>query len=186
MNRFHRSTTAIAIATALILGLAAPVLAASKDEEREHIDQTSKDTLRELFTDSPKAKELYDKSYGIAVFTNIKVSLGISGGGGSGVAINRQTKEKTYMKMGTAGVGFGFGGQKYKVVFLFQSSKAFENFVEKGWQAEAAANASAGTAGANAAAGFVNGVAIYQITEAGLMASADISGTKYWKNGKLN
>ena len=34
--------------------------------------------------------------------------------------------------------------------------------------------------------GFVNGIAIYQLSDAGLMASADIAGTKYWKNKKLN
>lgn len=178
-----RST--IALLSVLLLCLANPLLA-DKQADRDHIDQNSKDALRELFEGSPKAKELYDGSYGVAVFTNIKVSLGISGGGGSGMALNRQTKEKTYMKMGTGGVGFGFGGQKYKVIFIFQSSKAFDNFVKSGWQAEASANASAGTAGANAGTGFVNGVAIYQITDTGLMASADISGTKYWLNSKLN
>jgi hypothetical protein len=29
-------------------------------------------------------------------------------------------------------------------------------------------------------------MAIYQITDKGLMALADIAGTKYWKNKKLN
>jgi hypothetical protein len=29
-------------------------------------------------------------------------------------------------------------------------------------------------------------VAIYQLTQAGLMLQADISGTKYWKYKKLN
>jgi hypothetical protein len=33
---------------------------------------------------------------------------------------------------------------------------------------------------------FHNGLAIYKMNEAGLMASADVSGTKYWKNKKLN
>jgi hypothetical protein len=29
-------------------------------------------------------------------------------------------------------------------------------------------------------------MAFYQLTEGGLMLQADISGTKYWKNKKLN
>jgi hypothetical protein len=33
---------------------------------------------------------------------------------------------------------------------------------------------------------FVNGLAVYQLTESGLMANADIAGTKYWQNKKLN
>ncbi|MEE4274069.1 MAG: hypothetical protein V2I67_20495 [Thermoanaerobaculales bacterium] len=54
------------------------------------------------------------------------------------------------------------------------------------WQADASAQAAAGTAGAGAKSGFVNGIAIYQLTDKGLLASADIAGTKYWKNKKLN
>ena len=46
--------------------------------------------------------------------------------------------------------------------------------------------ASAGTNAAEVKTGFVNGIAIYQMTEKGLMANADIAGTKYWKNDKLN
>ena len=34
--------------------------------------------------------------------------------------------------------------------------------------------------------GFVNGLVIFQLTDAGLMASADVAGTKYWKDGNLN
>ena len=42
------------------------------------------------------------------------------------------------------------------------------------------------TTGAEAKTDFSNGMAIYQITDKGLMAFADIAGTKYWKNKKLN
>ena len=39
---------------------------------------------------------------------------------------------------------------------------------------------------ADAKTNFVNGLAIYQLTEKGLMLNADIAGTKYWLNDKLN
>ena len=90
------------------------------------------------------------------------------------------------MKMGTVGVGLGLGAQKYQVIFLFQDEKTFRNFVDKGWQADASAQAAAGTAGVGGQSGFVNGIATYQLTDKGLMASADIAGTKYWKSKKLN
>jgi lipid-binding SYLF domain-containing protein len=90
------------------------------------------------------------------------------------------------MKMGTAGIGLGLGGQSYQVVFFFQDKQTFDNFVEKGWKADASAQAAAGSEGANATTGFKNGIAVWQITDKGLMASADISGTKYWQNKKLN
>jgi len=150
------------------------------------ISETADDALKALFAENAKAKELFDGSHGWAVFDNLKLAFGFSGGGGDGVAVEKATDKRTYMKMGTVGVGFGLGANKYQVVFFFQDSQTFNNFVNKGWQADAGATASAGTNAAEVKTGFVNGIAIYQMTEKGLMANADIAGTKYWQNDKLN
>jgi lipid-binding SYLF domain-containing protein len=157
-----------------------------QESKRMQLDETAEEALQTLFAEHPKAKDLYDKSFGWAVFDNLKLAFGFSGGGGNGVAKAKESGAKTYMKMGTAGVGFGLGVNKYQVVFLFQDSQTFDNFVNNGWQADAGATASAGTSAAEVKTNFVNGLAIYQMTEKGLMANADIAGTKYWKNDKLN
>ncbi len=157
-----------------------------RQAKRDKIDEIAQETLDELFEENPVAKKLYKKAYGYAVFDNIKISLMITGGGGRGVAVNRKTDERTYMKMGTAGLNIGLGGQKYQVVFFFETQERFDEFVDKGWEADASANAVAGPYGKNAEATFRNGMAFYQLTEAGLMLQADISGTKYWKADKLN
>jgi len=183
----------IALLTVLALALPATSVFAQDDwksmkqeSKAMKIKESAKASLNELFADNPKAKELYAKSYGWAAFSNLKLALGFSGGGGNGVAVVKETGQKTFMKMGTAGVGIGLGVNKYDVIFLFQDSKTFNKFVEKGWQADAGATAAAGKAAADVKTNFVNGLAIYQITEKGLMANADIAGTKYWKNDKLN
>jgi lipid-binding SYLF domain-containing protein len=169
----------------LAMGFAMSANADSPDEKRAKIDAMADDALAELYAANAGAEELSAKAYGWAVFDNLKIAFGISGGGGSGVAVST-AGERTYMKMGTGGIGFGIGGQKYQVIFLFQNESTFRSFVDKGWQAGASAQAAAGADGANAGAAFQNGVAIYQMTEEGLMASADISGTKYWKHDDLN
>lgn len=156
------------------------------EQKRAKIDHTAQTSLDRLMGQSKGAKALYDNSFGYAVFDSTKVALGLTGGGGTGVAVEKTSGERTYMKMGSAGIGFGIGAQVYQVVFLFQTEAAFRQFVDKGWEAEAQANAAAGTAGANVASSFTKGIAVFQITEGGLMASADVSGTKYWKNKKLN
>ena len=157
-----------------------------QESKRMQLDETAEEALQTLFAEHPKAKDLYDKSFGWAVFDNLKLAFGFSGGGGNGVAKAKESGAKTYMKMGTAGIGFGLGVNKYQVIFLFQDSQTFDNFVNNGWQADAGATASAGTSAAEVKTNFVNGLAIYQMTEKGLMANADIAGTKYWKNDKLN
>ncbi len=154
--------------------------------KRDVIDATAAEALQKLLDKSPSAEELFKKAYGYAVFDNLKIAFGISGGGGNGVAVNKKTGQRTYMKMGTAGIGLGLGGQKYQVIFFFADRATFDRFVNKGWEADASAQAVAGSSGANATTDFRNGMAVYQMTEAGLMAHADIAGTKYWKNDKLN
>ena len=189
-----KSATSIAAVAALVCVLLAtsPVSAEEswkslkRESKRMKIDETAKDALNALFAANPKAETLYELSYGWAVFDNLKLAFGFSGGGGNGVAKVRASGEKTYMKMGTAGIGVGLGINTYQVVFLFQDSRTFRNFVDNGWQADATASAVAGQAGAEAKTDFSNGMAIYQITDKGLMAHADIAGTKYWKNKKLN
>jgi len=190
-----RKTAIYLVALLTIAALALPATSVFAEEDWKSMKQESKamkikesakESLNELFADNPKAKELYKRSYGWAAFANLKIAFGFSGGGGNGVAVVKETGEKTFMQMGTAGIGVGLGINKYDVIFLFQDSQTFDNFVNKGWQADAGATAAAGKAAADVATNFTNGMAIYQITEKGLMAFADIAGTKYWKNDKLN
>ena len=157
-----------------------------QDSKAAKLDNTAEESLLTLFAENPKTRELYLRSYGWAAFDNLKLALGVSGRGGNGVAVVRATGDKTYMKMGTAGIGVGLGVKKYQVVFFMQDSQTFDQFVDKGWQADAGAGAVAGKAGVEVMTDFVNGLAVYQLTEKGLMANADIAGTKYWKNKKLN
>ena len=196
MPSIRRAVT-VTVAAAVILTLAWPATAVAEEQtpewkslkrgaKRAKIDEMAQQTLDELFAKSIKAESLYEKAYGWAVFDNYKLAFMFSGGAGNGVAVDGETGERTYMKMGTVGVGFGLGGQKYQVVFLFQDKGTFVNFVERGWQADAGATAAAGTEGVNPSTGFINGLALFKLTDAGLMAAADIAGTKYWKNKKLN
>ena len=156
------------------------------EEKRQKIDAMAREALDKLLKESPKAKELYGKAYGYAVFDNLKLGLLFSGSGGKGVAVKMETKKRTYMSMGSAGVGLTVGGQKYQVVFLFADSTTFNNFVEKGWAATGAASAVAGEVGAGTTSNFVNGIAYYQMNTHGVMATADIAGTKYWKDKDLD
>ncbi len=154
--------------------------------KQEKIDTMANQSLHEVLARSPKAKALYDEAYGWAAFSDLKVALGLSGAGGKGVAVNKETGQRTYMDMGSAGAGFQLGVKKYEVVFLFENRETFENFINNGWSAGAGASAIGGTAGGGVQASFVNGIAAYELTKGGLMASADISGTKYWKSDELN
>ena len=157
-----------------------------RDAERAKINEVAQEALDRLFSEKASAKDLFDQAVGWAVFDNTKVAFGLSGGGGKGVATAKASGKKTYMKMGTGGVGLGLGVNKYQVIFFFQDETTMANFVDKGWQADAGATASAGKEAAEAKTNFSNGLAIYQLTEKGLMLNADLAGTKYWQDKDLN
>jgi len=155
-------------------------------DRRAAIDTMAWDTMERLFMENDSARALATHAKGWAVFDSFKAAFIVSGGGGVGVAVDEDSGERTYMKMGTGGIGLGVGGQSYQVVFLFEDRATLRRFVDKGWAADASANAVAGTSGRNHDASFNHGVAVFQLTNKGLMAQVDISGTKYWKHRKLN
>ena len=178
-------TTLRFLCVALLLTAVPLALAEGEDKQtkkRGKIDARSSAILDEVLGEGAKAKDLFGKAIGYAIFDNTKVALGLSGGGGSGVAVDKSSGTRTYMKMGTGGVGLGIGVKTYQVIMLFEKEKVFQNFVDNGWQADAQAGAAAGSAGAAAETTFHNGMAVFVRTKKGLMASADISGTKYWQS----
>jgi lipid-binding SYLF domain-containing protein len=163
-----------------------------KEKERTEIRQMSQDTLARLYKAEPPAKAAVEKAYGYAVFSNtgIKILLGGSGNG-KGVAIKNQDKTETFMKMFEIQAGLGMGVKKFKVVFVFDNQKAFDGFVNSGWefggQADAAAKTSPEKGGSMAGAASVSeGVWMYQLTDKGLALELTGKGTKYSKDNDLN
>lgn len=178
-------TQRVMLVLTLILALVPAISLANeakKAEKRAKIDSRSNKILHEVLSENENARELHAEAVGYAVFDNTKAALGLSGGGGSGVAVDKAGGKRTYMKMGTGGIGLGIGVKTYQVIMLFENEKVFKNFIDNGWQADAEAGAAAGTKGAGVKTTFHEGMAVFVRTKKGLMASADVSGTKYWQS----
>jgi lipid-binding SYLF domain-containing protein len=163
-----------------------------KEKERTEIRQMCQQTLARLYKLQPSAQAAVQKGYGYAVFSNtgIKILFGGSGNG-EGVAINNSTKSETFMKMFELQAGLGMGVKKFKVVFVFDNQKAFDGFVNSGWefggQASAAAKTSPEKGGSmQGAASVADGVWMYQMTDKGLALEITAKGTKYSKDDDLN
>lgn len=162
----------------------------SRNERVERI-KTSNETLQLLYKYAPEAKNMILRSYGYATFSNVGVNLVLfSAEGGKGMAHNNKTGVNTYMNMASGGVGFGLGVKDFRAVFLFENKKAYDTFVNSGWEANAQADAAAKydqSGGAlNAAETVAPGIRLYKLTQNGLALQATIQGTKYWKDEELN
>jgi len=158
----------------------------AKVEQRKlEIDTAAQATLDELMSAHANVRDLYNRAAGHAVFTVTKAGFIVSGGGGNGVAVNKATGQHTYMRMGTGGIGLGVGGQRYNLVMLFETEDRLNKFLAGGWDSSASAEAAAGQEGVAVRSSFIDGMAFYQITDKGLMAWADVSGTKFWVTDEL-
>jgi lipid-binding SYLF domain-containing protein len=183
------------IAIVCLLAIASLAVAddeADKEKERSEIRQMSQETLARLYKAEPSAIAAVQNAFGYAVFSNTGVKILFGGSGnGEGVAINNQTKSETFMKMFELQAGLGFGVKKFSVIFVFENKKAFDDFVNSGWefggQTSAAAKTSPEKGGSmEGAASVSDGVWMYQMTDKGLALELTGKGTKYSKDKDLN
>lgn len=172
--------------------LAVAAAADDKGRERTEIRKMSHQTLARLYKAEPSAKSAVQKAFGYAVFSNTGVKILLAGSGrGKGLAVNNRTKAETFMKMLELQAGLGFGVKKFRVIFVFDNQKAFDGFVNSGWefggQASAAAKTSPEKGGSmQGAASVSDGVWMYQLTDKGLALELTGKGTKYSKDDDLN
>ena len=183
-----------ALATVTLVGVSAQdrdhddddqVAASGLAERRQEILDMSKAALNELRKDK-SAAQLLDTAYGHAVFDTTKGGLIVTGAGGTGVAMRKNGSNPIYMHMGSGGVGLGAGLENYKFIVLFENEDTYKRFIDGEWSGGATAQAAAGRAGAAVVGKFNNGVAVYHITDKGLIAQADVSGVRFWPSDRLN
>ena len=185
--------TVIGIAMAAGLGFADVALGKdpTKAEQQAAIRKEAQATLAKLYQVKPSAKAAIQKAAGYAAFDNFGMNLLIlSTARGKGVAVDNGRKTETFMKMLSGGVGIGIGAKDFRLVFVFQTKEALNNFINSGWDADAHAEAMAksGKKGGalEGAITVAPGVSVYQLTEKGLALEATLQGTKYYKEDSLN
>lgn len=78
--------------------------------------------------------------------------------------------------------GWGF----VKVSCVFPGKFSHDNFVTKGWDAGAGADAVAGKDAESLALRLPDGTRVHKLNDKGVMLSATLTGTKYWQSEELN
>ena len=190
-NTYRRATVRAGLSILALLLIALPAWGASKAEKQKEVQKASRDTLARLYKAQPSAKKAVEGAAGYAVFSNFGMKIFVAGGGtGSGMAIDNKTKQATYMKMVEVQAGLGMGVKKFRVVFVFDTQKALNDFVNSGWEfgGQTTAAAKSGDQGLalSGAVSVAPGVWMYQLTDTGLAAEITGKGTKYYKDSDLN
>lgn len=163
----------------------------SVTDQRGQIDAMARETLSSLFDQSAGARRRVNSAAGYGVF-DASGGKFLWGGldHGNGVVVDNHTHERTYMKMFELQPGLGFGYTNFRLVFVFDTAAAMDDFVNSGWEfggrASAAASDTSETVGGDAGVDVAPGISVYQLTEQGAMVGLSITGAKYWRNDDLN
>ena len=161
------------------------------DEQRASVRDMASQTLAQLYQANPGSRNAIRNAAGYAVFSDFGLKILFLGGAkGAGLAVNNRTGQETFMKMVQLQPGLGLGANNFRLVFVFDTPEAFNNFVTSGWQFGAnmmAAAKSKTEGGAFSGAVSVSpGVHLYQLTESGLIVGVSVTGAKYYKDDELN
>lgn len=183
-------------AAILLAGVAFAVPAMAQDESaliqgRAQVREAAQEGLAMLYEVQPSARFAIEHAAGYAVFSTFGVKLLFAGGQqGKGVVVNNRTHRQTFMRMVGVQAGLGFGVAKTRLVFVFETASALDNFVNQGWEFGASTSVSAMASGQGGmltgAASVMPGVYVYQLTDTGLAAAITATGTKFFRDDALN
>jgi len=206
MLRMKRMTDVIALiapfrvfmmSLLVVLGLGlqacapAPVSQSQVDEQRADIRAMANETIAQLYQQYPAARRQIQRAAGYAVFSNFGFKVLFMGSAtGEGLAVNHATRRETFMRMVELQPGYGFGVQRFRLVFVFETPQALDQFVSSGWEFGANAMASAQTStqqmGNQLGVSVSPGVLMYQLSDQGAIVGVSLTGAKYYPDPDLN
>jgi len=171
----------------------APPSASDLEQKRQEVRDMANTTLSQLYANQPAAKDAVMNAAAYAVFSDFGFKLLYAGGArGKGLAVNNATMQQIFMEMAELQPGLGFGVSQFRVVFLFDTPDAFNQFVNSGWEfgandmAVAKAKSLGGVGLLSGAVSVSEGVTMMQLDENGVIAGVSITAAKYYKDSELN
>lgn len=150
--------------------------------------QTEKD--REIITDAEKAKTallnedpeldtFFNNSAGYVIFPNVgKGGLIVGGASGNGV-VYEDGNMIGMANLKKINVGLQAGGQAVIEVIFFETDEALNDFKEGHFEFSGEASAVVVESGEAVNAQYRDGVAVFALPKAGLMADASVGGQKF-------
>ncbi len=156
--------------------------AAERASRRRDIDAAADATLSRLYATVNGARELGSRARGILIFPNVlQAGLVVGGEYGDGV-LRVGSRDESLYRITSASFGWQIGAQSKALVIMFLTPEALEKFQRsKGWTAGVDASVAVARMGANGAVDtntISQSVVGFALTNAGLMASATLEGSK--------
>ncbi|MCP4260972.1 MAG: lipid-binding SYLF domain-containing protein [Planctomycetes bacterium] len=130
-------------------------------------------------TRDPGIGRFFEKSYGYAVLPKVlKGGLWIGGAHGKG-EVFEQNRMVGYCSMSQATLGFSFGGEYFREIIFFRDKEDLDRFKSGNFTFSAQVTGVALSTGAAAKTDYKSGMAVFVLTDVGLMVDASLGGQKF-------
>jgi len=167
------------IVLACVLALGACTTAPKSEAGRTEVRTEADSSMAKASANDASLAKLMDGAKAVAVFPTVgKGAFVVGGAYGKGVLYEHGVMTG-YSDITQVSVGAQAGGQSYTEIIVFRDQAALDQFKTGKLAFDAQATAVAIKSGAGANAKFNNGVAVFTMNEAGLMAEASVGGQRF-------
>lgn len=150
-----------------------------RTESRDVLEAQIAEAIVLFKEQDPGIQRFFDQSAGWAVMPKVfKGAFWVGGAYGRGLLYENR-RATGYCSLSQATLGFSFGGEFFREIIFFRDRADIEKFKTEEYTFSAQATAVALTAGAAAKADYKDGMAVFVMTDAGLMVDASIGGQKF-------
>ena len=161
------------------LVLASCSTAPEKPEGKDVLSSQVREAISLFKQKDPSIEKFFTQSYGYAVLPKIgKGGFWVGGAFGRG-EVFEQGKMVGYCSVSQATLGFTFGGEFFREIVFFREKADMDRFKAEEYTFAAQVTGVALTAGAAAKADYKDGLAVFVMSDKGLMVDASVGGQKF-------
>lgn len=173
MNRMLVGMSAAFAAVAMLAGTGCKTTP-SNEADRQSVVQRSESTVEWFQSRVSGLEAQINRSAGYVVFPDIGEAGFIVGGqSGFGAVFDSNGDQIGWARLSSGSIGLQAGVRGFRMLIVLQDQATLDNFRNNRWSGNAGAVAVIGDSGGSAA-GFSNGVAVYQGASSGLMAALNL------------
>jgi len=147
--------------------------------DREDEELAVNDTISLLLSIDPSLQMYFDKAYAYAVLPTVGKGAFIGGVGFGRGWFFENGKAIGKVSITQLSVGAQIGGQAYREIIFFSDRDRAEDFKNGRFEMGGQISAIAVTEGVGKAGTYTDGVAVFILPTAGLMAEASVSGQRF-------
>jgi lipid-binding SYLF domain-containing protein len=150
-----------------------------KPEDKAVLAAEADEAIAVMKAKDPSIQRFFEKSYGYAVLPKVFKGAFIVGGAHGGGEVFEKGKMVGFCNMSQASLGFSFGGEFFREIIFFRDKEDLDAFKSEEYTFSAQVTGVALSAGAAAKADYKAGMAVFIMTDTGLMVDASLGGQKF-------